>query len=81
MAKQNYFCHFLAVKSNLLACFRRAITNPVEHVKDILIQEIMTLEKSTFEQEAIDMDSISFAGKKHNIFAEKILRNQWRNEI
>ena len=57
----------LAIKSNLCLFysffFRRAKTNPVEHVKDILIQEIMTLEKSAFEQEAIDMDSISFAGK------------------
>ena len=35
----------------------------MEHVKDILIQEIMTLERSAFEKEAIDMDSISFAGK------------------
>ena len=42
---------------------RRAKPNPVEHVKDILIQEIMTLERSAFEKEAIDMDSISFAGK------------------
>ena len=37
--------------------------NPVEHVRDILVQEIMNIEASEFEKEAIDMDAISFASK------------------
>ena len=57
---QNSF--FLILTRFILSIYRRAKPNPVEHVKDILIQEIMTLEKSVYEQEAIDMDSISFAG-------------------
>ena len=37
--------------------------NPVDHVRDILVQEIMNIESSEFEKEAIDMDAISFASK------------------
>jgi hypothetical protein len=37
--------------------------NPVEHVRDILIQEVMTIEGSEFEGDAMDMDAISFASK------------------
>ena len=40
--------------------------NPVEHVRDVLVQEIMNIEGSQFENEAIDMDSISFARKFFN---------------
>ena len=43
--------------------FRRAKGNPTEHVRDILITEIMNIESSQFEKEAIDMDDISFARK------------------
>ena len=43
--------------------FRRMKENPVEHVRDILVQEIMNIESSEFEKEAIDMDAISFASK------------------
>ena len=35
--------------------------NPVEHVRDILVQEVMNIEGSEFQNEAIDMDAISFA--------------------
>lgn len=34
----------------------------VANVRDVLIQEIMTLSNSEFEGEAIDMDSVAFAG-------------------
>ena len=37
--------------------------NPVEHVRDIMVQEIMNIEASEFENEAIGMDAISFASK------------------
>ena len=43
--------------------FRDVKRNMVAKVRDILIQEIMTLNKSEFEGEAIDMDSVAFAGK------------------
>ena len=43
--------------------YRRAKGNPTEHVRDILITEIMNIESSQFEKEAIDMDDISFARK------------------
>jgi len=32
-------------------------------LKDILVQEIMTIENSEFEGEAIDMDNIAFASE------------------
>ena len=43
----------------------------VANVRDVLIQEIMTLNNSEFEGEAIDMDSIAFAGK-HTVYALSI---------
>ena len=39
-------------------------------MRDILIQEIMTLSNSEFEGEAIDMDSVAFAGKSINLSME-----------
>ena len=35
----------------------------IDALRDILIQEIMTIENSEFEGEAIDMDTIAFASK------------------
>ena len=35
----------------------------IESVRDIMIQEIMNIEKSEFEGEAVDMDNIAFASK------------------
>ena len=35
----------------------------IEALRDILIQEIMTIENSEFEGEAIDMDTIAFASE------------------
>ena len=46
-----------------ISIFRRMKENPVEHVRDIMVQEIMNIEASEFENEAIDMDAISFASK------------------
>lgn len=37
--------------------------DPVPTVREIFVQEIMTLAGSEFEGEAIDMDSIAFACK------------------
>ena len=54
--------------------FRRVKENPVDHVRDILVQEIMSMDNSEFSKEAIDMDSISFAGKEFiNRYLEKSL--------
>ena len=52
--------------------------NPVEHVRDILVQEIMTIEESQFEKEAIDMDSISFARK---LWVKETIRMQPAGEF
>ena len=35
----------------------------IESVRDIMIQEIMNIEKSEFEGEAVDMDNIAFASE------------------
>ena len=35
----------------------------IESVRDVMIQEIMNIEKSEFEGEAVDMDNIAFASK------------------
>ena len=43
--------------------FRDVKRKIVANVRDILIQEIMTISGSEFEGEAIDMDSVAFAGK------------------
>ena len=39
----------------------------VANVRDVLIQEVMTISNSEFEGEAIDMDSVAFAGKSKPI--------------
>ncbi len=38
----------------------------IESVRDIMIQEIMNIDTSEFEGEAIDMDNIAFASKSLN---------------
>ena len=43
--------------------FSQEKTDVIESLRDILLQEIMTLEDSEFEGEAIDMDNIAFASE------------------
>ena len=42
--------------------YRETKRKLVSNVRDVLIQEIMTISGSEFEGEAIDMDSVAFAG-------------------
>ena len=51
--------------------YREAKRKIVANVRDVLIQEIMTLSGSEFEGEAIDMDSVAFAGKYFDLFRLK----------
>ena len=51
--------------------YREAKRKIVANVRDVLIQEIMTLSGSEFEGEAIDMDSVAFAGKYFELFPLK----------
>ena len=43
-------------------------------MRDILITEIMNIESSQFEKEAIDMDAISFARKQKSVKMVKMAR-------
>jgi len=43
----------------------------VANVRDVLIQEVMTISNSEFEGEAIDMDSVAFAGKSKPFLYKK----------
>jgi len=46
---------------NRFIFFSQDKSDVIESLRDILIQEIMTIENSEFEGEAIDMDTIAFA--------------------
>ena len=45
------------------------------NVRDVLIQEVMTISNSEFEGEAIDMDSVAFAGKSKPIVTKNHLKH------
>jgi hypothetical protein len=54
---------YVFIKSHLFKFTRETKRKIVANVRDVLIQEIMTISDSEFEGEAIDMDSVAFAGK------------------
>ena len=47
--------------------YRETKRKLVSNVRDVLIQEIMTISGSEFEGEAIDMDSVAFAGNGNDL--------------
>ena len=48
---------------HLYEIFRSSRFDPVPAIKDVFLQEVMTLAGSEFENEALDMDSIKFASE------------------
>ena len=54
--------HDHIVNKSFLNCSQEKF-DLIESVRDVMIQEIMNIEKSEFEGEAVDMDNIAFASK------------------
>ena len=51
-----------SIKVHLSLC-RSILSEAVPVIKDVFLQEIMTLSGSAFEDETVDVDSIKFARK------------------